>query len=416
MPQPAVKLRPATEDDCERLWRWRNDPGTRRASFHTGEVPLADHLSWFEGILRNRDRLIFIAERDGEPAGQVRFDRYADRTKPVEISITIAPECRGRGLGRAAIEAGVHRIRMLWAPAQVLARIKSGNTPSVSAFTAAGFRHDSEDAGVIRMLRDTAPPGAAEIERFKADAWTGDATAEAYERRIHKRSGIVRVKNLVEIGYALQYAAGRVLDAGAGTGRFSVPLLKAGCEVVALDISPAMLRIAQRNSGGALPGVVGDLLALPFADAAFDSVVSITVVEHLPHYREAFAEFVRVLKPGGTMIVQLCSLEHTERAGTDTSATAIDYTAELDAHGVRQLLAGVGAEPVRIAPYDLLNENLLLQRRLGRAWKPIRKLLDRLLRLPLAARAFAWLEGRICARLPLWISRPVMIVARKPER
>src|SRR5690348_1550527 len=96
-----MKLRRATLDDAERLWRWRNDPETRANSISTDPVPLESHIAWLKSSLRNPDRKLLVAELDGEPVGTVRIDN--DR----ELSWTVAPEARGRGIGGAMVAAVV---------------------------------------------------------------------------------------------------------------------------------------------------------------------------------------------------------------------------------------------------------------------------------------------------------------------
>ena len=413
MPLPPVNVRPATPADCDLIWKWRNHPSTREVSFNSDPIPLEEHRSWFAASLKNRNRLILMVEAGGDPVGRVCFDRHSETADSAEVGVVIGPGHRGRGLGRAAIDAAVEHIRITWAPGSVVARVKPSNSRSIAAFEAVGFRRESEDASAVVLTRETRPPSAEEIKRFKAGAWSTEAAAELYERRIYKRSGVVRVKNFVEIGYAMRYGTGRVLDAGAGTGRFALPLHEAGRDVFALDISEAMLRIARDNSNGALPVAVGDLLNLPFPDDTFDSIISITVVEHLPQYREVFREFVRVLKPGGAMVVQLCSSEHAERAGIADTRTAVNFVVQLTDTQTKEMLDGLGLDIVELTPHDLLNGNMILERRLGRACKPLWKLADKLLRLPLLARAFARLERTIGGKLPLWVSRSFIIVAEK---
>jgi ubiquinone/menaquinone biosynthesis C-methylase UbiE len=98
----------------------------------------------------------------------------------------------------------------------------------------------------------------------------------------------------------------RALEIGAGTGYFSLNLLRAGVvgEVVATDISPGMLR-KLRDSAAAL-GLEVETAAceatdLPFEDGEFDLVFGHAVLHHLPDLDGAFRELARVLRPGGVM-------------------------------------------------------------------------------------------------------------------
>jgi len=96
------------------------------------------------------------------------------------------------------------------------------------------------------------------------------------------------------------------LEVGAGTGYFTLNLLQAGVvrEASCVDISPGMLRTLRANArelGLDVRTRVCDAEALPFEDASFDLVFGHAVLHHLPDLERAFAEFHRVLRPGGTL-------------------------------------------------------------------------------------------------------------------
>jgi SAM-dependent methyltransferase len=99
---------------------------------------------------------------------------------------------------------------------------------------------------------------------------------------------------------------GRALEIGAGTGYFSLNLLRAGVvgEAVASDISPGMLRRLEDSAkelGLPVETVTCDAAELPFEDDSFDLVFGHAVLHHLPDLDVAFREFRRVLRPGGVM-------------------------------------------------------------------------------------------------------------------
>ena len=98
-------------------------------------------------------------------------------------------------------------------------------------------------------------------------------------------------------------AGKRVLISGAGTG-LDLPLLPALHHYTALDFNPAMLGRA-RSRGKNLDDefVLGDCMALPFADAQFDHVVLHLIVAVVPEPQLCLSEAARVLKPGGTIIL-----------------------------------------------------------------------------------------------------------------
>ncbi len=96
------------------------------------------------------------------------------------------------------------------------------------------------------------------------------------------------------------------LEIGSGTGYFSLNLLQMGTieRLTATDISPGMLRrLAETAAGLGLEAetVATEAEALPFEDESFDLVFGHAVLHHIPHLQRAFAEFLRVLRPGGAI-------------------------------------------------------------------------------------------------------------------
>jgi SAM-dependent methyltransferase len=98
----------------------------------------------------------------------------------------------------------------------------------------------------------------------------------------------------------------RALEIGAGTGYFTLNLLRAGVigEAVAADISPGMLRALERSAGELgerVETAACQAAELPFGDDSFDLVFGHAVLHHLPDLDAAFREFRRVLRPGGVI-------------------------------------------------------------------------------------------------------------------
>jgi len=99
---------------------------------------------------------------------------------------------------------------------------------------------------------------------------------------------------------------GDALEIGSGTGYFSLNLLQAGLigHATATDLSPGMLRTLKRNAsrlGVEVRTEQADAESLPFADGSFDLVFGHAVLHHIPDLGRAFAEFHRVLRPGGML-------------------------------------------------------------------------------------------------------------------
>jgi SAM-dependent methyltransferase len=97
----------------------------------------------------------------------------------------------------------------------------------------------------------------------------------------------------------------RVLDVGCGEGRFCRMLAGRGAEATGIDPTPGLIAEAERR-GAAGAYVRGVAEQLPFADAAYDLVISYVTLVDIAGYREAIAEMTRVLRPGGSLVA--CNL------------------------------------------------------------------------------------------------------------
>jgi len=103
----------------------------------------------------------------------------------------------------------------------------------------------------------------------------------------------------------LRPASGEIiLDAGCGTGVFTLDFLCNGSKVTGLDVSLPMLRRArQKAQGSSLELVLGDLLDLPFPENRFDKSISVTALEFIEDGRRAVRELFRVTRRGGIIVV-----------------------------------------------------------------------------------------------------------------
>ncbi len=109
------------------------------------------------------------------------------------------------------------------------------------------------------------------------------------------------------LGSVLDGGFDRSLEVGAGTGYFSLNLMRAGIvrEATCTDISPGMVRALSSNArrlGLTVKTARADAESLPFPEQSFDLVLGHAVLHHLPDLERAFREFHRVLKPGGYVV------------------------------------------------------------------------------------------------------------------
>jgi ubiquinone/menaquinone biosynthesis C-methylase UbiE len=200
----------------------------------------------------------------------------------------------------------------------------------------------------------------------------------------------VRVKLRKALGGWPADAFGDALEIGAGTGYFCLNLVQVGVieRATATDISPGMLKTLSENAsrlGLKVRTVECEAEQLPFEDQSFDLVFGHAILHHIPDLERGFAEFMRVLRPGGT--IAFCG--EPSRSGDllaalpkrsalvaaplwrrAVGASKRDYWAEPDANGhhleadvdvhafspgdLRRLAAGAGFEGVRVKGEELL--------------------------------------------------------------
>jgi ubiquinone/menaquinone biosynthesis C-methylase UbiE len=150
---------------------------------------------------------------------------------------------------------------------------------------------------VDERTRSTSP-GSAPYFNTVADtyaAWYQAETPAGYALRVRKQ----RVLEL------LNGVGGRVLDVGSGPGIMVPDLVERGCEVWAVDAAPEMIRQC-RVRFGHWPQVhcaVGSATALSFPQGTFDAVLCMGVIDRIREYDLAITELLRVLKPGGLLLL-----------------------------------------------------------------------------------------------------------------
>jgi SAM-dependent methyltransferase len=189
----------------------------------------------------------------------------------------------------------------------------------------------------------------------------------------------------------------RALEAGCGTGYFSHLLqTQRHWPVVPLDYSWLGLRHARQM--GVQRAVQGDIRGLPFPDGAFDLVMSMDVLAHMPHGQEHLAarELARVLARGGLLVVRTAALDILRSRHSQFAFERQRFTR-------RRLMGLIAGAGVRVLRCTYVN-SLLLPVALAkfRVWEPLLRKppasgvepvapwLDKLLYAPLALEA-AWL-------------------------
>lgn len=95
----------------------------------------------------------------------------------------------------------------------------------------------------------------------------------------------------------------RALDVGTGAGAFAIALAPLVREVVGVDIVPELLEEGRKRAPANVRLVEGEATALPFGPGEFDLVCSARTFHHIARPELVLAEMIRVLRPGGTILV-----------------------------------------------------------------------------------------------------------------
>ena len=130
-----------------------------------------------------------------------------------------------------------------------------------------------------------------------------DAFAETYADRTRTNAYNAHYERPAIRALLGPVAGLRVLDAGCAAGEHALWLVDSGATVTAIDISDAMLHIARTRLDGRADVLAADLAEpLPFATASFDVVFSSLTLHYIFDWERMFAEFARILVPGGTLV------------------------------------------------------------------------------------------------------------------
>jgi ubiquinone/menaquinone biosynthesis C-methylase UbiE len=141
---------------------------------------------------------------------------------------------------------------------------------------------------------------------------------------------------------------GRVLEIGCGRGVGTEIILSrfGAAHVDAFDLDPDMVERARRRLAGFGERVrlyVGDATAIPAEPSAYDAVFDFGIVHHVPAWREAVREVVRVLRPGGRFFFEEVTRQALARWGyrtflrhpTQDRFSGAEFVAELERAGLR---------------------------------------------------------------------------------
>jgi len=165
------------------------------------------------------------------------------------------------------------------------------------------------------------------VDRFDVEQ-TYACAAAAYDQEAPRDSGsLTAVEEVVVLSLLRRLRFHDVLDAGTGTGRHALRLAQMGKRVVGIDLCEPMLEVARakaRELGLDVEFRRASVLAVPEADESFDLVLSALALAHVEDLAGATRELVRVLRPGGHLIISDLHPDIQKQWGTGCTAAVKD--------------------------------------------------------------------------------------------
>jgi 2-polyprenyl-6-hydroxyphenyl methylase/3-demethylubiquinone-9 3-methyltransferase len=138
-----------------------------------------------------------------------------------------------------------------------------------------------------------------------ADAWWDESSPLYVLNAMVNPWRMPYFEDILRDAFGEDLSAVSLLDVGSGGGYLAEAFARLGCRVSGIDLSERSARAANvhaRSSGLEIGYQAGAGTALPFKDESFDVVACCDVLEHIPNWEQAIAEFARVLKPGGLFL------------------------------------------------------------------------------------------------------------------
>ncbi len=118
------------------------------------------------------------------------------------------------------------------------------------------------------------------------------------------------------------FKTGRLLDAGCGSGKYSLPLRVQGFDVVGVDVAPDALKLASKRSADRkidISFTAANACTLPFREGSFDAVWCYGVLQHLllKERELAISEFKRLLRKEGLLFIEVLGEEDMRYGGKE---------------------------------------------------------------------------------------------------
>ncbi len=164
---------------------------------------------------------------------------------------------------------------------------------------------------------------------------------------------------------------GRILDAGCGSGKHTIPLRMRGFDVIAMDVSSGALKMAVKGSKCReldIEFLAADVCHLPFSDASFDLIWCYGVLQHLlcAERELAVSEFRRLLRNGGRLLLEVMGEEDMRYGGCEVEPDTFKRKKGIIYHyfnknELNRLLGGFSSSIIESKKEKRFNERLYLR-------------------------------------------------------
>ena len=124
-------------------FQWANDPFVRQNAINQEQIKLSDHRGWFQNRLKSAETYMYVLEQNGEPVGQVRFDK---KETDAIISYSLDNKFRGKGLGKKILDLGIEAFEKEASPdiSRLVGWVKLSNPASNKIFHKIEFSIEEE--------------------------------------------------------------------------------------------------------------------------------------------------------------------------------------------------------------------------------------------------------------------------------
>lgn len=221
-----------------------------------------------------------------------------------------------------------------------------------------------------------------------------------------------------------------VLDVGCGHGRLSLYLADRGHDVVAFDVSEAMLRILESVKGESkIKTRMGDAHSITGDNEEFDAVVSVDLMPHFPDWKKILREKARVCKSNGIIAFGMNFSEHRTMFSNAFPGSQFEHEYTHDLNNIHKEFWGESSYPemvkageecglvlVKVTPVTFFRDNHALGRILGsEGYQSLKKELVQKLNASEQVSAFyQWLEKEVFQKFPYhWAYQSVVVYKKK---